>query len=153
MGRRDWTAMVDAYVGFWFHCSPDPYNPASLECAPLYALFCVQLTDFVSFYVPLCVSCALWCVSFFVSLCVSHRPPVRKWFTAFRHDTDCIQARDRAYTNCVCTVGVPASYRRAKGAPPLKPECGSTNLNNASQNENLMVRNYNLMFGCVGVIT
>ncbi len=70
-----------------------------------------------------------------------------------RHDTDCIQARDRPYTNCVCTVGVPASYRRAKGAPPLKPECGSTNLNNASQNENLMVRNCNLMFGCVGVIT
>jgi len=43
--------------------------------------------------------------------------------------------------------------RRAKGAPPLKPECGSTNLSNANQNKNLMVRNYNLMFGCVGVIT
>lgn len=45
------------------------------------------------------------------------------------------------------------SHRRAKGDSPLKPECGSTNLSDVNRNKNLMVRNHNLMFGCVGVIT
>jgi hypothetical protein len=88
-----------------------------------------------------------------VSLSVSFFVVAQIYDKKDRHDTDCIQARDRPYTNCVCTVGVPASYRRAKGAPPLKPECGSTNLSKENQNTNLIVRNYDLMFGSVGVIT
>lgn len=74
--------------------------PMYLFCVLFCALFCnltlFGVPHFVSFFVPYLVV---------VQICNK----------TDRHDTDCIQARDRAYTNCVCTVGVPASYRRAKG--------------------------------------
>jgi hypothetical protein len=90
-----------------------------------------------------------WLVGYYVGLFVGL--PVAGFYR---------QARYRLYTGTRPSVYKLRLYRRracilsaCQRVAPLKPECGSTNLSNANQNKNLMIRNKNLMFSCVGVIT